>query len=218
MDRSRPVNQIKKGVGGGCVDGLVKFNGYVKKFEELILSYSILLMTLILVANVIGRLVFSHSLKFAEEAGSMLTIIVTFIGVSYCARVGRHIIMTVFFDIMPPKGKKLFLFISASFTTACLLYLTYLSTNYIMGVYATGRVTPALGLPMWIPYLFVPLGFLMGAFQYLIILLMNIRDKTSYHTCIDPIPDETADPDILMMDREPMADEVTKADQKGAKE
>ncbi len=200
------------------MEGLAKFNGYIKKFEEFILSYSILLMTIILVANVIGRLVFNYSLKFAEEAGSMLTIIVTFIGISYCARVGRHIIMTVFFDIMPPKGKKLFLYISSSFTTVCLFFLTYLSTNYIMGVYATGRVTPALGLPMWLPYLFVPLGFLLGAFQYLIILLMNITDKTNYHTCIDPIPDETADPEILIMDREPMADEALEADPQDSKE
>ncbi|MPN06240.1 Ectoine TRAP transporter small permease protein TeaB [bioreactor metagenome] len=200
------------------MEGLAKFNGYIKKFEEFILSYSILLMAIILVANVIGRLVFNHSLKFAEEAGSMLTLIVTFIGVSYCARVGRHIIMTVFFDIMPPKGKKLFLFISSSFTTACLLYLTYLSSNYIMGVYNTGRVTPALGLPMWIPYMFVPLGFLLGALQYLVILLLNITDKTSYHTCIDPIPDETADPEIFMMDREPMADEAPETDPQDSKE
>lgn len=179
---------------------LAKFNGYIRKLEEWILSYAVLTMTVILVANVIARLIFKNSLTFAEEAGSILTIFVTFVGVSYCARVGRHIIMTAIFDLVPPVGKKVFLFISSTFTALCLLFLAYLSSRYVMGVFATGRVTPALGLPMWIPYAIVPLGFALGSFQYFVILLMNLMDKTNYHTCIDPIPDETADPDILMME------------------
>ena len=183
------------------MEGIVKINGYVRKLEEFILSYSIIIMAVILVANVIARLLFNNSLRFAEELSSILTITVTFIGVSYGARVGRHIIMTVLFDFMPKGGKKLFLFISSFVTCIALLYLTYLSGSYVFDtVMKTGRVTPALSIPMWIPYFTVPLGFFMGAVQYAIIFLMNLTDKAEYHTCIDPLPDETADPDIILMD------------------
>lgn len=161
-----------------------KLNGYLQKIEEFVLSWSIILMALILVANVIGRVVFQKSLTFAEEISSILTICLTFAGVSYCARIGRHINMTALFDAVPKNGKKVFLFISSAITFVALLYLAYLSSRYVATVFKTGRYTSALQIPLWIPYLMLPIGFCCAGIQYFIILMMNIMDKDIVHTQI----------------------------------
>lgn len=62
------------------------FNKFVTRIEEAILGYSVILMAIILIGSVISRTVFNRSWTFSEEVGQTLTIIVTFLGVGYCAK------------------------------------------------------------------------------------------------------------------------------------
>ena len=167
------------------MEWIEKINGYVKKVEEFILSYSVILMAIILVANVVGRTFFKVSLTFAEETSSILTVLLTFAGVSYCARMGRHINMTALFDAVPKGGKKTFVFISSIITAGALFYLAFLSSKYVMTVFNSGRYTSALQIPLWIPYIMLPLGFVFAGIQYLIIFVMNLRDKEIVYTSIE---------------------------------
>jgi hypothetical protein len=45
----------------------------------------------------------------------------------------------------------------------------------------SGRITPSLQFPMWILYIFVPIGFFLASIQYLVTILMNIKDKESIY-------------------------------------
>jgi hypothetical protein len=56
------------------------------------------------VGNVIGRFVFGRSLYFAEEVNQFLIILITFAGIGYAARNGRHIRMSAFYDMLPPRA------------------------------------------------------------------------------------------------------------------
>lgn len=169
---------------------LEKANDFIRKIEEFILSGSVILMAVILVANVVGRVLFKHSLNFAEEVSSILTVFLTFAGVSYCARIGRHINMTALFDALPRTGKKAFLYISSTITFIAFMYLAYLSTNYVITICNTGRYTSALQIPLWIPYLMLPIGFFLAGIQYIFILIMNIRDKNGVYTSIIQAADD----------------------------
>jgi C4-dicarboxylate transporter, DctQ subunit len=44
--------------------------------------------------------------SFSEELNSILIILITFAGISYAARHGRHIRMSAIYDALPPKGRK----------------------------------------------------------------------------------------------------------------
>jgi C4-dicarboxylate transporter DctQ subunit len=156
---------------------LLKLNKGLRKIEEFILSYGMLIMAAMLVGNTISRGVFDYSWRFAEEVGQMLMIIVTFVGTSYAARIGRHIVMSAIFDAVSFKAKKVFLYVSSSITFVAMLYLAYLSTKYVINVYEIARITPALRVPMWIFYAFVPAGFFFTGIQYFITLILNIKEQ-----------------------------------------
>ena len=167
-----------------------KINNKLRLFEEVILSMSMLLIAVILVGNVVVRTLFNFSFAWAEEISSLLSIFITFIGVSYVARVGRHISMSALYDAMSFKGKKIFMLISAAVTMLLLLYLMYYSITLVQAMRVSGRVTSALLWPMWIPYMMLPVGFGLGAIQYMLILLMNVFDKEVVHTCVEPLPND----------------------------
>lgn len=174
------------------MNGIIKVNGYMKKVEEFIITASILLMAVILVANVIGRTL-HHTLTFAEELSVLLSVICTFVGTSYCARLGCHITMTAAVDTLPHAGKKICMYIVSIGTAAAMLFLAYWAGVYVLSLYTSGRFSPSLHIPLWIPYLLIPFGLIMTAIQYLIILYLNIRDRDVVHTGIEQLVDETVD-------------------------
>ncbi|WP_432666344.1 TRAP transporter small permease [Wukongibacter baidiensis] len=159
---------------------LRKLNAITAKIEEFVLGFGVLGMSIVLIGNVIMRMMFNNSFKFAEELGQILLISVTFIGISYVTRHGKHVRMSVLYDIVPHKIKKIFALIISGVTSATMFCLSFLSYNYMLGVYATKRITPALRMPMYLVILVVFIGFLFTAFQFLTIFCLNIKNNDVY--------------------------------------
>ena len=156
------------------------FDDILSKIEETILSYSVLVMAVVLVGNVISRSVFNKSWTFAEEIGQSLVIVMTFVGIAYGAKKARHISMSAVFDLLPDRVQKIFMIIISSFTSIVMFYLSYLAAKYTFRVYSLGRVTPALRIPIYMIYAIVPLGFFLGGIQYFRNLVINIKEKEVY--------------------------------------
>src|SRR5690554_1117841 len=85
------------------------FTKTLSRFEEFVLSYSVIFMAILLIVGVFMRNVMNKSLTFSEEVASALLILVSFFGLGYCARKGRHITMSIVFDMLNNKYKKLFM-------------------------------------------------------------------------------------------------------------
>jgi C4-dicarboxylate transporter, DctQ subunit len=153
---------------------------FILKIEEYILSYAIIIMAVLLVADVFSRNVFNYSIFFAHEVSQFLIFLVTFMGISYAARYGRHIRMSAFFDALPYTPKKILSVIIPAVTGMILLVFAYYSYEYMMSVYERGRVTPALEYPAFLMYVFVPIGLTLGAIQYFRNMWVNIREKDVY--------------------------------------
>jgi len=158
-----------------------KLDEIVSKIEEYLLSFSVLGMAAILIAGVIARTVFNSSLSFTEEVGQALNMAVTFLGIGYCAKMARHISMSVVFDLVNEKIKKVLMCIITLFTGIIMIYLVYISVLYTISVFNLGRVTPALRIPMWIIYLAVPIGFLFGAIEYIRAFVKNLKNKNEVY-------------------------------------
>lgn len=153
---------------------------FITRFEEFVLSYSILLMAFILIGSVLSRTFLNSSWTFAEEVGQSLTIIVTFMGVGYCAKKANHITMSAVFDLLNPKFKKIFMIIISGVSTVMMLYIAYISLQYTMKVLELGRVTPSLRIPMYLIIAIVPIGFVLGAIEYARTFILNITKKQLY--------------------------------------
>lgn len=153
---------------------------FITKFEEFILSYSILLMAFILIGSVLSRTLLNSSWTFAEEVGQSLTIIVTFMGVGYCAKKASHITMSAIFDLLNPKFKKLFMLVISSVSALMMLYIAFISYQYTIKVMELGRVTPSLRIPMYLIIAVVPVGFVLGAVEYARTFILNVTRKQLY--------------------------------------
>jgi len=153
------------------------FDKIISKIEEFVLAYSVIVMAILLIISVIMRTVFNKSLTFSEEIGQSLLIIVSFFGISYTAKKGRHITMSIFFDMVNNKKKKIMMYVISLVSTAMMIYIAYLAAQYTMSTYDLGRVTPALRIPIYLIYVFVPVGMIFGAFEYLRTLMLNLKYK-----------------------------------------
>ncbi len=65
-------------------------------------------------------------------------------------------------------------------TSFFMLSLAWFSVEYIISLYSKGRIYPALGVPIYVTYLWVPIGFFVTGIQYLLTLIKNIREKEIY--------------------------------------
>jgi TRAP-type C4-dicarboxylate transport system permease small subunit len=154
-----------------------KISDTISKVEEFILSYTVIIMAVILVGNVVSRTILNRSWTFAEEVGQSLIIIMTFSGIGYGAKKARHISMSAIFDLVPMKIKKIFILVISFVSSLVMFFLTYMGVEYVQRVYALGRVTPALRIPIFIIYAIVPIGFFLGGVQYALNFVKNIREK-----------------------------------------
>ncbi|HSP30697.1 MAG TPA: TRAP transporter small permease [Halomonas sp.] len=169
-------NSYHSGVPGilGVIDTAIS------KMESVILAVGVLLMALNTVTNVIARFVFGNSIMFSGELNRILIIMITFAGIGYAARHGRHIRMSAIYDALPVGGRKVLMICIATLTALVMFFLFYYSIVYILDLYSKGRVLPSMGLPIWIIYLWVPMGFLITGIQYLLTAVKNLTSHDVY--------------------------------------
>lgn len=164
--------------GGGPILRMVGgLDTLIARVESIILAYGILLMFLNTFGNVIGRYVFGQSLYFTEELNQFLIVLVTFVGLGYATRHGRHIRMSALYDALNERLRKALMIVICAVTAGVMIWLAWISFAYVQSVAGSGRVTPALRVPLYLTYVWVPAGFLITGIQYLLTLLRNLRDE-----------------------------------------
>lgn len=152
----------------------------IAALERVIMATGVILMAINTIANVISRFVFNHSIIFAEELNSIFILLVTFAGIGYAARHGRHIRMSAISDALPEKARKILMIVITAVTAALLLLLAWYAVQYILNMYAKGRVYPALGIPVYVSYLWVPIGLFVTGVQYALTFLKNLQEREIY--------------------------------------
>ena len=152
----------------------------ISRIESFALAAGVLLMATNTIANVIGRFVFQNSIFFADELNRIIIVLITFAGVGYAARHGRHIRMSAIYDSLPFMGRKFLMVLISVVTAVTMFALCYFSIRYIGKVQSSGRVLPALQIPIWWIFVWVPVGFLVTGIQYLLTAVKNIMEKDIY--------------------------------------
>ena len=152
----------------------------IAKVEAIILATGVLLMAINTVANVVGRFLLGESLHFSEEVNRILIVMITFAGLGYAARHGRHIRMSAIYDIFPTNIRRLMMILISFVTSAIMFFLCWDSVSYIYSVYSTGRVLPTLGFPIYLIYLWVPVGLTVTGIQYFMAGIKNIFSRDVY--------------------------------------
>lgn len=175
------TEQYQSGLPGifGRIDNIIS------RVEAFMLALGVILMAINTCVNVIARFGFGEGLFFAGEINRILIIVITFAGIGYAARHGRHIRMSALYDALPVSGRKVLMILITFFTSLVMFFLCYYSVQYIVDLYEKGRILPALGLPIWSIYIWVPIGFAITGIQYFLTGIKNITSKDVYlSTCV----------------------------------
>lgn len=145
----------------------------VRRVERVLIGAAVLVMAALTIANVVARNLFGANLAAVEELNEFLIVLITFVGLSHAAGLGRHIRMTALHDQCGPRLRRRVLIVVSALTAAVLLTLAYHAARYAWGV---ERVSPVLGVPLRWVYLCAPLGLALAGVQYLLALLRNLTD------------------------------------------
>ncbi|MCR5346486.1 MAG: TRAP transporter small permease [Fretibacterium sp.] len=146
---------------------LRKIGKAIETAEEAFCVAAFLVVSGVLFVNVVLRYAFSASTSWAEELIRYLMIWITFIGGCVCVRRGAHIRMDFIMTMMPRQVglwlTRLVYVLAAAFCAA----LCWYGTRLMIFTVARGQTTPAMGLPMWLPYAAMPLGSALMALHFL---------------------------------------------------
>ena len=146
----------------------------IARVEAVMLAAGVLLMAANTIANVFGRFVLQSSIFFSEELNSILIVLITFAGISYAARHGRHIRMSAIFDTLPVSGRRAMMVVIALVTAVFMFGLSWFSLGYVTTLAGQGRLLPALQIPVFWMYVWVPVGFFMTGIQYALTAVKNL--------------------------------------------
>ncbi len=131
-------------------------------------------MAVAVLIQVLGRYVFNYSIGWAAETATFAQIWMVLLGAGIAMRRNLHVGVDVLAQRLPvPVLRLLTLLIGA----ICLWFL-WRAVVGSFGLIRIGQIqtSPALGIPMWLPYLSLPIGLAYFALELVLALVRRWRD------------------------------------------
>lgn len=146
-------------------------------FEEAILIFFLVIISCVTLLQVIARNVpFISSTTWAEELCRFVWIATVFLSLPYTIRTETMLRVTALVDIMPWKVRNIINVIVDVVTFAMMAVLSYYSVIVLQRIIASGETSPAILLPMWIMYLIVLIGFVLGALRSVEMFVIHVKN------------------------------------------
>jgi TRAP-type C4-dicarboxylate transport system permease small subunit len=141
-------------------DGMKALSRVIDYFESILISVCIFASITISVLGVFFRYVMGSSLSFVEESAGFLLLMVISIGVGAAVHQGKHLRVDMLMHFIP-KTKKTLDIIADVVALGIMTLLCYLAFTFFADLHMRGQASTSLTwLPLAVPVLFMPLGYL----------------------------------------------------------
>jgi len=151
------------------------------RVEEFVLGYVLLGIATLCFLQVVLRYGFHMSLSWSEEIIRYSGVFMAYLGVSLGVKYGMHFSMQGLFQYLPSRHCHLLKAIVNFICFAVLISLTYLGWMHAMKLMRFGVLSAAIQMPMYIPYLPIPIFSLTAALRFFALFLTSaksyIRDE-----------------------------------------
>jgi C4-dicarboxylate transporter DctQ subunit len=147
---------------------------FANNLEEYSLGLSLLALALFACVQVFTRYVLNYSFAWFEELSQYACVFLTFLGASLGIKYGTHFTMSAVVDRLP---RNMIRFVNALVYLICALFfvvVAYYGTKHCIKHYNFGNLSAALRLPMFVPYLPIPIFSAIMAVRCLMIAAFNI--------------------------------------------
>jgi C4-dicarboxylate transporter DctQ subunit len=151
-------------------------------------------------ANVIARYGFNYSITWASELTMYLFLWSMFFAVTYGFKLDTHITIGIVIEKVNKKNAKIMMIITKIISIIFLSIVAYYGYEYLLLVIDLDETSVDLDIPMWIPYLVIPLSFAFSAYvviENLIKLINTPLQDLKFKNETDELLEETNLKNIL---------------------
>lgn len=128
------------------------------KVEEVTLVSSLVFIVVIIFMQIVSRNIFDHALSWSEEMARYVFVWQVWLGASIATRKASHIRVEIIFTLFGGKLKPYAEVISKLAWCLFCVFLAYNSCQFVLLSMKTANVSAAMGMPMYIAYLSIPIG------------------------------------------------------------
>lgn len=145
--------------------------------EEIFLIPTLMFSVGLVFVQVIMRYVFHNSLSWSEELARYLYVWQTWIGVSYAARNGSHLRITMLKDRLPAKGQKVLELFVTVVWIGFAIFVIIQGMSAVNTITSFGQRSSALRIPMQFCYYSIPVGMVLMSIRLLQHAWKNLRSS-----------------------------------------
>ena len=150
-------------------------NRALTTLENVLAAGTLAAAAVIAIVAVLLRQVFGVFLFWSEETIIYLVIYSTFLGAVITLRHQEHVNVDVIAAFLGKRGKQVMAVIAIVVTMIYLGVVGYFAWMLIFEPFSTRTTTPALGVPLWVVELSVPIGFTLMFVRAIELLVRTIR-------------------------------------------
>lgn len=172
------MEEINRKPNNGFVRLLLWFDKHIlENIEKYVLSLGLIALSAVVIFTVITRYFLGYSPNWSDELPRFIVIWVTFIGMSYCVRKGEHVVIDVLITKIPSGLRKILSMTILLICFLALMYMTYVSYEFTLKVFATNQRSVTLDISMGYIYMAVPVGCFLSAINFLHIIIKNFKKQ-----------------------------------------
>ena len=152
-----------------------KILNIVRKIINYLVIIFFVYMVLAVFYQVLGRYIFSYKLGAAAETATFAQIWMILLASGIAMRKNMHVGVDILLRKLNIKFQKIIITISSLITIVFLSMVLKGSVQLI--IVGAQSTSPALSVPMWIPYLSIPLGITYIMLELIILTLSKLNQK-----------------------------------------
>lgn len=131
-------------------------------------------MAVAVLLQVLGRYVFNYSIDWSTETATFAQIWMVLLAAGVAMRRRLHVGVDALVQTLPPRLQRLFLLLTMALCLGFLAVAVHGSLRLIQIGFI--QTSPALAIPMWLPYLSLPVGLSYFAVEFLLASLERWRE------------------------------------------
>ena len=152
------------------------YEGY-NRFEKVILGVLMCMLILMGFAQVVFRFALHISLAWVEELLTFLLVWVAYLGASAATNERKHILVSMFVDLLPASLRIRFTLFSQALWLACAVVMTYLGWHMTMNYIDRGATTLGGKLPFWGASIAIPLCMALISIRVCVLIVHTLHGE-----------------------------------------
>ncbi len=119
--------------------------------------------------SVVMRYVFNAPPEWVEEIGCYILILAIWLSIGEVLKHDHHITLDLAIEYLSPKKKIIITILTSIVGLTFCIIITYFGIKYVIFQHKYNfRSSTLLSVPLWIPYLFIPLGSAIISLEYIV--------------------------------------------------